>query len=732
MEVNLPPHVLGFLGSAVKNLPQGVELEASEISDTLALLTLRADAQVAGDKLHSGQYDKLRTYTSFSPFHSAKHSELSFLGFQTAEFALPIRAYDTSLNFTYFSRPGFVRPHTFSPLFIYSKSTCCLLAPLDSFHEQVLLADKGHLKWGWNGDLEALPPSFSSTLAVIVSNTTRAALAKWGCLLRQRGCLRSSLQRYKGAVLSYLTYWTDNGAAYWYRREKGLSISDSLVKTISGIERANIPVGAVEIDSWFYPHEKSRDVSEIGYLHIVPPTGMLRWEPRRDVLDEGQLQALRLRLQNKPLIFHSRHISSKSSYVEEWKNERWWITGDRAHPQGDGLFRKWMSDAKSWGASTYEQDWMVEVWLGVRDLRAEAGRIRKWQKQLDDAAKAEGLHLIWCMSTPADMMTASTLEQIISVRSCDDYRYAQDASILWRWHLTTSHIIGTLGFCPFKDVFMTHKNESGMVDIDGDPNAELEACLAVMSAGPVGIGDRLGRTDADIVWKCCRADGMIIKPDYPMTALEYSMRNDKGLLWGETHIGGWQYILAVRTGIKSENDPNNDVCRTEVLKMQKGEHRLVYDWRQKSACVRSELTASLRLHEWKLWVMCPVWKGGEGKDEVRCSVIGDVSKFATMGDKRFTIDRTLSAYKKDEALDICAVQSETVVTSGDMSWTECEQLGEGLQLTVIGCAGEVVDVCYWDERGGMCSESVTIPTGGEQMLCMQHDEKNGRMVLNRM
>lgn len=159
---------------------------------------------------------------------------------------------------------------------------------------------------------------------------------------------------------------------------------------------------------------------------------------------------------------------------------------------------------------------------------------------------------------------------------------------------------------------------------------------------------------------------------------------------------------------------------------------MVYDWRHKSACIRSQLTASLRLHEWKLWVICPVWKVGDGKDEVRCSVIGDASKFATMGDKRFTIDRKLCAYKKDEALDIWAIQGEEGVSNGDVRWTECEELGDGLRLTVIGCADEVVDVCYWDERRGLRSESVMIPKGGAQMICMQHDGKNGGVVLSRM
>ncbi|KAI0565780.1 Ribonuclease kappa [Gracilaria domingensis] len=725
----LPLEILSYLGSSASNLPKGVTLNTEVSSDNTALLTLQTDSQLSGDHIFSAKYDQLHTYISFTPSQSQSSGELSFLAFQTAEFALPIRASDTRLQFTYFSRPGFVRPHTFLPLFIFSKGACCLLAPLDTYHEQVLIADNAHLKWGWQGDLECLKPSFSSTLAIIVRSTTRAALQQWTTLLQCRGRLRSSLDRYSSVVLSHLTYWTDNGAAYWYRTEKGLSITASLEQTVRHIEQAQVPLAAVEIDSWFYPHEKTRNISDIGYLHIVPPTGMLRWEPRDDVFKDGGFQTLQKRLGNKPLIFHSRHISSKSPYISELKNERWWITDDRAHPQDDSLFRTWMSDAKRWGACAYEQDWMVEVWLGVRGLRAGAGRIFEWQKQLNDAAKGEGLHLIWCMSTPADMMTASNMEQVISIRSCDDYRYAEDPSILWRWHLVTSKMISALGFCPFKDVFMTHKNTSGKVDIDGDPNAELEACLAVMSAGPVGIGDRLGRTDRNIVSKCCRPDGLLIKPDLPITAMEYSMRNGDGFLWGATHSSAWKYILVVRTGMKACLDETQDIPAQEVLRFADGRKRVIYDWRENTVSTSSCLRASLKVHEWKFWVVCPVWKRGDGGDETYHSVIGDTSKFASVGDKRFGFEHKFTAQQEDDEVQVHVNKASDSDSESTGTWTACENFNDGIELNVMGVSGERIDVVYWSEHEGMLSKVVEIPETGRQCLRMVcNDNKNTTSV----
>ena len=79
------------------------------------------------------------------------------------------------------------------------------------------------------------------------------------------------------------------------------------------------------------------------------------------------------------------------------------------------------------------------------------------------------------MDTPADMAAVSKFADISSikpqvVRTCDDYRYADDASTVWRWHLTTSLMLHALNLKPYKDVFMSLPIEK--IDrINGGPNA---------------------------------------------------------------------------------------------------------------------------------------------------------------------------------------------------------------------------------------------------------------------
>jgi len=69
----------------------------------------------------------------------------------------------------------------------------------------------------------------------------------------------------------------------------------------------------------------------------------------------------------------------------------------------------------------------------------------------------------------------------------------------------------------------------------------------------VGIGDRVGRTETDLLWRCCRRDGVIVKPDAPIAALDRCFRAHVLLepvpLLAATHsqhtAGRWVYAVSL-------------------------------------------------------------------------------------------------------------------------------------------------------------------------------------------
>jgi hypothetical protein len=550
----------------------------------------------------------------------------SSYGHQWCEFALPVFGNADGAGFRFAPhRPAVVQPL----MLIAPDGRTVLLAPLDSFHEQIIAVpqdddrlDDG-LRCGWHGDLAEAPPGFATELAVWAAASPRSALDAWIGWLREVNAHQRP-SRYADVGLARLSYWTDNGAYYYYRTEPDADYLTTLERAVDDCEARGVPIGLVQIDSWFYPHEHLRPVSAQG-APLVPPSGMMAWEPRADLFPHGWPD-LQRRLGHRPLAFHSRHFSRRSPYFERFAA---WSDGDYAHPQVGDLFEHMLGRAAEWGALTYEQDWMVESFFGVRDLRAVAGRARAWQEQLDHAAAMHGLTLQFCMSTPPDFLQTLSLQRLTSIRTSGDYRYLFDNGLNWVWFLHTNALARALGLNAFKDVFLS--------DRAAEPYAEIEALLAALSTGPVGIGDRIGAADRDLIMRTCRADGVLVKPDAPLAAFDHCFRASTyagaRLLMGETYsqhpAGRWVYVVALHASHVRE--PLTERCALAQLGAQRPSGPvLAYNWRA-GDFMRIERDGgwdvTLAWQDWELWILCPLLPGDR-------AVFGDVCRYAAVGDRR--------------------------------------------------------------------------------------------------
>jgi hypothetical protein len=671
------------------------------------LLVFRTEAAEDLADMATGEFGEPSvSWPAFCPTRRAPDGlppETRAFGYQYTEFALPTFSDPLLAGFFLLGhRPAVVQPL----LLIAGDGRALMLAPLDAFHEQIIAvpggaeqADRGG-RCGWQGDLDRVPKGFASELAVWGGEGPRGLLSSWANTLRRRHqTIRPS--RYADEGLAKLSYWTDNGAAYWYRSEPGLSIPETLERVSASLREESIPVGAFQLDSWFYPHQVSRPLNAKGE-DAVPPTGMVVWEPREDILPAG-IPELRARLGNPPLILHSRHFSSRSPYFDRYPA---WLDGERAHPRDPELFERLMEQAASWGAVTYEQDWMVEGFLGVRGLREQPGRARAWQEGLDRAAADRGLTMQWCMASPADFAQTVTLSRVTSIRTSGDYRYLVGNGALWAWFLYTNVLARALGLLPFKDVFFSARDGSGW---DGDPHAEAEALLASLSGGPVGIGDRVDRADAELVMRTCRADGVLIKPDVPIAALDRSFRRNAFLepepLIAETHsahpAGTWFYVASFNVWREGQSLPVR-LSLSEFGAMRPEGPVMAYDWRT-GEFERLEADGALECLldplGWNLWVLCPILPG-------EITLFGDVSKYATMGDRRVRAARASAT---------------------------------GLEFEVLGAPGESVTLAGWSARRparftqwipGYESELRAMQQSRQRSEGWRYDPQDGQYVAN--
>jgi len=599
------------LGETV--LPDGVVFD-HQFADGVGHVRLTATRDLTG--IATGRFSRLSASVGVRIAGQPR-----YLGFAYTQFALPVVA-GPLLDFDFHPAPNLQSPSVLGVLLARSEQQHIVLAPLDHPHEQVIGTTGGALTWGWHGDLDEVPAGLSTTLGVYVGTSLTELLDRWGGDVRAAR-LRPSANA--NPITSHVSYWSDNGAAYWYRTEAGRTIGASVAETVEALRADGVPIHAVELDSWCYQHEVPRPISEIGYPEEVPPTGMLQWEPRDDAFDPAPagtdpIEQFARRLGSPPLVIHSRHISSRSPYLSDGE---WWIDAHAAQPVDPTFFRRWFDDARRWGVCAIEQDWMLLYWFGVRALRSVPGRAATWQRALDALADESGIGLIWSMATPADIVFAATLDHVVAVRTSDDYRFAADPALLWTWYLTVNRLAGSLGLRAFKDCFFS--TVGGTDPIDGDEHAELEALLACMSAGPVGIGDRIGRTDRAVVLRTCEADGRIRHVDRPLGMIDACAFGEPALgerlAWATTTSTRdgkvWTYIVAINTATERRVVADS----LELAAIDLGPTCAVYDWRRGDVDTLDTISVELAPRDWALWVCAPPGARADA---------GDCSKYVTV------------------------------------------------------------------------------------------------------
>ncbi len=624
------------------------------------LVVFRSEARTDLGGLATEAFDQPSVaWPTFTPSERIEGSEpdgLRALVFQHCEFGLPSTA-GPALD-GWFLLPH--RPPTGWPLLLTRADGATLLvAPLDAFHEQTVGLNGGTLRCGWHGDLESVPAGFTTDLAVLAADGPRAALDAWGrMLLDTAGTVRPG--RWPDALGSRPSYWTDNGSAYWYKTEPGHDVTGSIAAAVEDLRANDVPIGAVQLDSWFYPHVELRPFDTDEW--VVPPSAMIAWEERPDVLPDG-IAALAHRLGDPPLVAHIRHLSARSPMAAETPT---WVDGDYAAPATPEAYEHWLDQCLTWGVETFEHDWMVEVFFGVRQMRAEPGRATNWQEGIDAAARDRGITLQWCMATPADFAQTTTLTQVTSVRTSGDHGYIATAGQLWAWFVTTNALAASLDLMPYKDVFRADP------EVAGD-NGEPEALLAALSTGPVGLGDRVGRLDPALPRRTCRADGLLIKPHTAIAAIDESLLSGPAfnptLLVAECTsqhpAGRWTYVVAMHAH-PGDDRIDGQVRLGSVLGRGAGDV-VAWDWRDAAAtrlAPDAAIEVSLGREGWTFHVLAPVLASG-------LAVIGDVTKFVTAGDARIEVTETPT----------------------------------GVRLLVKG-AGEVVTVTGWAEAAPSSTEGI--------------------------
>lgn len=378
-----------------------------------------------------------------------------------------------------------------------------VLSPFSRFMATSLSQEQAKLEYGVMGSMLAIPENYNLSFIIFYSsNGINKGVSEWGQTM-QKAHNRTNQYRLNDLSINNLGYYTDNGAYYYYSTEPGKNYEQTMLDSIHNI---NLPFKYLQIDSWWY------------YKGIGD--GVVNWNARPDVFPDGLPNFIR-KLENIPVVAHNRYWAFDTIYKQNYS----FILDEnkgKALPVGNDSF--WVdlfTQAREWNLIVYEQDWLITQTEQYTPIQQDIHLGHQWLTSMGAAADKLNINIQYCMSLPRHILTALEIPRVTQTRTSTDYafRLMHQAD---QWAMGISSMFAeAVGLAPFKDVFWSSVEEPGR---SYGPNTreslpDREIAIATLSTGPVGPGDGIQYTNVERIMKCCRKDGLILKPDRPLTTI---------------------------------------------------------------------------------------------------------------------------------------------------------------------------------------------------------------------
>jgi hypothetical protein len=512
-----------------------------------------------------------------------------------------------------FAPPTFGLEHNGTPWLLYDERRhAAVLSPASNFMIASMHGDgRFEIASGLNPAVTAVPAGFSYTSLMVLESGINAAWEEWGqALLSLIGAKRPANDADVG--LRYLGYWTDNGATYYYNYDAALGYAGTLRALVERYHSEGIPIRYLQLDSWWYYKSFTAPDGRIGTFHTkgLPPEewnrygGLLRYEAHPKLFPEG-LAGFEQQI-GLPLITHNRWIDPTSPY-----HQRYRISGYAA--LDPGWWREIIGYLSAAHVVTYEQDWLNVIYDNSPELASTPGAGEAFTDGMARAARDKGLTLQYCMPQPRHFLQGARYDNLTTIRVSGD-RLARDK---WDSFLFTSRLASALEIWPWTDVFMSRETDNLLI--------------ATLSAGMVGIGDRIGEEDAGNLRHSVRADGVIVKPDTPLVPLDamyLAAPHEPMLAAAHTDHG------ALRSAYVLVYSRSADASPAGFTPAEVGvpSEAYVYDARRqlvRRLSAAQRLDFSLATDDWAYYIVVPISRSG-------IALFGDAGMFVPNGVKRIS------------------------------------------------------------------------------------------------
>lgn len=401
-----------------------------------------------------------------------------------------------------FAPPTFSLVPSSTPwLFFNQQDQAFVISPASDFMiSRMQSSDTWPISSGLNQGLHPYTRPFTHQTLMVMGEGIQHTWDQWG------GFLRAMYHRKRPAndadkVLKYFGYWTDNGADYYYNYDTTLGYAGTLIALRKRYQQEGIPLGYMQLDSWWY-EKSATGINGENADHKNPRLpygawnrygGLLSYTADPFLFPRG-LAAFQLQL-GLPLVTHNRWVDPNSPY-----HKKFHISGIAA--LDPGYWQQIISYIHRAGVVCYEQDWLNFIYNKSPALQDDVSSCQEFTDRMAAACQRMGLDMQYCMAMPRYFLEGLKYNNLTTIRTSDDrFKAAR-----WKDFVYVSQLAYETGIWPWSDVFKSH--ETGNM------------ILSLLSAGPVGTGDAMGKEDKKNILEACRPDGILVKPDAPALPMD--------------------------------------------------------------------------------------------------------------------------------------------------------------------------------------------------------------------
>ena len=548
-----------------------------------------------------------------------------------------------SLSRHQFTPPQFTLAHTATPwVFFDRRLRTAVFAPASEILVSRLYGNgRTRLADGFNPGTRGAALAGAHATLMIFGRGIGHTIAAWGASYRALHGRRIVPQE-STPILRSLGYWTDHGARYYYHYIARDGYAGTLQRAVAAFKAEHVPLGYLELDSWWY--EKSHHFYNgqvAGPLNPHLPTnnrwnafgGIWRYRAAPQLFAHG-LAAFDRKVA-LPLVVHARWIAYHSPY-----RQRYHFSG--IAPSSRAYWRSRARYLAHAGVRGVLQDWLVEIYRHSPLLHTHLTPGRNFTHGMGAALGARRIAVLYSMETSRFLMAAGAIPDVIAMRGGRD-RFQRKR---WRNFIYSSMFIHAVGAWPWSDVFMSRDR--------GD------LLLSLLSGGPVGIGDGIGKLDtANIHW-AIRRDGRLVKPAVPLMPTDRTILDDalglKMPLVAMTHTGGRIPSTLVFV-YRRRGDDSTLVLTPRSLGLPPGGTWIgmqYFTGRTQRFSARQPLQIHLVRRQWTYWIFAPVMHCG-------VAVIGDLRQAIPAARQRILQLRSIPGAPGGERLQVIFAGGERSV-----------------------------------------------------------------------